>query len=389
EVGVEKKLKIIFWLSLSLSPCNSSALYNVVAFLQIFSTVTYGASIVFWYAYLPTLTRHHPIVVAARQDSNLNPKEVAAVAEHMGNAISGHGFAMGYAGGIVALVIGALILIFMGQATYNMQIAIAFGGVWWGLFTIFTISWTKPRPGPPLPAGESYLFYSWKRVFHTISQARRLAETFKFLISWFLLSDGVNTVFYIALFYAKKEVGMTNSELIIAALIIPVCAIAGVYIFNGIQRLFHVPTKTMILVVSACYCILPIWGLIGFLTPNFGLKSKGEIYAASALDGLLLGPLQSFCRVLFSELLPAGHENEFFALYEITDKGSSWLGPLVIGAINSAGYTLRTGFWWVFATLITPVFITIFVNVEKGKKEAHQFSEVEKKKASIGDGNHA
>ncbi|RUP46798.1 hypothetical protein BC936DRAFT_146513 [Jimgerdemannia flammicorona] len=190
-----------------------ASLYNVVAFLQIFSTVTYGASVVFWYAYLPTLVRHHPTVIGARADNNLSPKEFAAVGEAVSNTISGHGFAVGYAGGIVALIIGAGILIALGQDTYNMQIAIAFGGLWWGLFTLVVVFWTKPRPGPPLPAGENYWTYSWKRVAHTVGQARHLSETFKFLIAWFLLSDGVNTIFYIALFFAKKEVGMKNTEM--------------------------------------------------------------------------------------------------------------------------------------------------------------------------------
>ncbi|RUS29585.1 hypothetical protein BC938DRAFT_480479 [Jimgerdemannia flammicorona] len=173
-------------------------------------TVTYGASVVFWYAYLPTLVRHHPTVIGARADNNLSPKEFAAVGEAVSNTISGHGFAVGYAGGIVALIIGAGILIALGQDT--MQIAIAFGGLWWGLFTLVVVFWTKPRPGPPLPAGENYWTYSWKRVAHTVGQARHLSETFKFLIAWFLLSDGVNTIFYIALFFAKKEVGMKNTE---------------------------------------------------------------------------------------------------------------------------------------------------------------------------------
>ncbi|RUS21313.1 autophagy-related protein 22-like protein, partial [Jimgerdemannia flammicorona] len=236
--------------------------------------------------------------------------------------------------------------------------------------------------------GETQLKFLFSTVSHTIIQSRRLSETFKFLIAWFLLSDGVNTVFYIALFFAKKEIGMNNTEvrirtLITAALIIPVGAIVGVYAFNGLQRLFHISTKTMILIVGAGYCLLPIWGLVGFLTEDFGLKSKAEIYAASALDGLLLGAVQSFCRVLFSELLPAGHENEFFALYEITDKGSSWLGPLIVGGINSAGHTLRVGFWWVFATLVVPVVLIAFVNVEKGKREALQFSVAERKKRQV------
>ncbi|RUS23504.1 hypothetical protein BC938DRAFT_475034, partial [Jimgerdemannia flammicorona] len=87
------------------------------------STVCYGASVVFWYAYLPTLVRHHPTVLSARANRTMPPKAIAAVGEHIGNAISGHGFAVSYAGGIVALVIAAAGLFLMGQATsmYNVE----------------------------------------------------------------------------------------------------------------------------------------------------------------------------------------------------------------------------------------------------------------------------
>ena len=46
--------------------------------------------------------------------------------------------------------------------------------------------------------------------------------------------------------------------------------------------------------------------------------------------GLVLGGSQALSRSLFSQLIPEGKEGEYFGFYEISDKGTSWLGPLLV-----------------------------------------------------------
>merc|ERR1719468_908976 len=60
------------------------------------------------------------------------------------------------------------------------------------------------------------------------------------------------------------------------------------------------------------------------------MNSLTELIIVAAVFGLATGPQQSYTRSIYSSLLPKGHEAEFFGLYEITDKGTAWAGPLLV-----------------------------------------------------------
>jgi len=88
----------------------------------------------------------------------------------------------------------------------------------------------------------------------------------------------------------------------------------------------------------------------------------------------MLGASQSFSRVLYASLLPKGKESEFFSLYGITDKSSSWLGPLITGAIIEHNDT-RWGFVFPMVMMVIPIFIIWWVDVERGIKDAERFAD--------------
>ncbi|KAJ1991718.1 Autophagy protein 22 [Dimargaris cristalligena] len=351
-------------------------LYGLATALTIISNLCFGAVHVFFYAYLHTLTEHHPEVVeAARLETE---EERRAVRERVSNSISGNCFAIGYGGALIMLVVGALIVYFCNQTNYSMLISCGLSGIWWLFFTLVPALWLKRRPGPPLPEGENYLFYSFKQVGRTFRQAGKLSNTFLFLMAWFFLSDGYSTIVSVSILFVKSNLKANNIQLIIAAFIVPFSSIIGNFLFLFIQRRLKISTRNMIIIIGTLYILLPIYGILGFFTP-FGLRHIYEIYVVAVYHGLMFGAVQSFCRVLFCELLPPGHENEFFGLYEITDKGSSWIGPLVSGAISDLTGELRYAFYFLLAMLAIPVVILYFVDVEKGKKEAIAFSKRQKR----------
>lgn len=65
------------------------------------------------------------------------------------------------------------------------------------------------------------------------------------------------------------------------------------------------------------------------------------MYPLGAVFGIVIGGLSSYCRALFGELIPPGSEAAFYALYAITDKGSSVFGPAIVGAITDAYGEIR------------------------------------------------
>jgi len=264
-----------------------------------------------------------------------------------------------------------MIFLLGSEKTYSLQIATAFVGLWWLAFLYYPIRYIKSRPGPPLPPGSNFLTYSWINVFRTFKRMKYLMEAFKFLLGWFLISDAVNTLISIAVLFGISTLHISKIELLIAATLSPFAAIFGTYLWLFIKRKFRLSTRTMVMIVCTLYAVVPAYGLLGFVA-DVGLKHSWEIWVVIIWHGLMIGALQSFCRVLFSELLPRGQESEFFGLYEITDKGSSWIGGLLAAAIGDATHDLRNSFWLLLAMFLIPVCILWFVDPVKGKKDADE-----------------
>ena len=102
---------------------------------------------------------------------------------------------------------------------------------------------------------------------------------------------------------------------------------------------------------------------------TLGLQQQWEMYPLGAVYGLVLGGLSSYCRSLFGELIPPGSEAAFYALYAITDKGSSVFGPAIVAAITDATGDIRPAFWFLALLIGTPIPLMFLVDVDRGKRE--------------------
>jgi UMF1 family MFS transporter len=138
----------------------------------------------------------------------------------------------------------------------------------------------------------------------------------------------------------------------------------------------------MIMIVVSMQILLPLYAILGLVAP-FGLVHQWELWLVAIYHGMLLGAMQSFSRVFYSEMLPKGRyvctflnfrESEFFSLYALTDKGASWIGPLVVGAITDSTHEIRYSFFFLLASMIVALFIISTVNPEKGRNEAADLS---------------
>ena len=215
-------------------------------------------------------------------------------------------------------------------------------------------------------------------VWATLKRAKELSQLFLFLGAWFIYSDAFSTLVNIAILFSQSELGAPLELLLIATIIFPIAAGMGNYFWLGVQKKFKFSTKAMICIQCGFYGLIPLYGLIGFFVPEgsiIGLSNKYELPFVAFLHGFMLAATLSSCRVLFSELLPKGHEGEFFGLYEITDKGSSWVGPLIVALITQWTGSLRYSFLFIFSSFLIPMWMFSMVDVLKGKEQAHNYHE--------------
>ena len=416
----------------------SKSIYLLGAFLAIISNTSFGASFVLLNSFLPLLVRHHPSIVSPPDDrtpdlaatgSESQPLEDSTQLEAdadraydstaallprnsdeegfpisrvrtreeqtsqeltLSTQISARGIGIGYIAALFLQCVAIFILIKMKNTTWSQRVVLCVIGVWWAVFTIPAAMWLRPRPGPALPsslgakgarAWISYTVYAWKSLFRTARLAGRLVDIVLFLGGWFLLSDAIATTSSTAILFAKTQLHMEPWALGLINVISTATGIVGAFSWALISRRFKLQAHQTILVCIALFELIPIYGLMGYLpfVKNwgvFGLQQPWEMYPLAAIYGFVLGGLGGYCRSLYGELIPPGSEAAFYALYAITDKGSSVFGPAIVGTIIDASGEIRPAFWFLAALVGLPAPLIWFINVDRGKREGEKLAEI-------------
>lgn len=401
--------------------------YLLGALLTVISNTSFGASFVLLNSFLPLMVRNHPEVMdtyaqpeapilsdPAQEDdleeamvnstSGLLPPDdrpsrygLKRVATHeeitskelqLSTRISSFGIGIGYSAALFVQCVSIVILLAMKNTTWSQRVVLFMVGTWWSVFTIPSAMWLRPRPGPPLtvrgqkngPSWWTYFKYSWKSLFRTIQVARRLLDIMLFLGGWFLLSDAIATTSSTAVLFAKTQLHMKPWALGMINVISTMSGIFGAFGWSWISRAFNLKPHQTILVCIALFELIPIYGLMGYLPfiqrwGVMGLQQPWEMYPLAAVYGLVMGGLSSYCRSLFGELIPPGSEAAFYALYAITDKGSSVFGPAIVGAIIDKTGSIRPAFWFLAALVGFPAPLIWLINVERGKAEGERLAE--------------
>ncbi|KAL8674009.1 MAG: hypothetical protein Q9168_001594 [Polycauliona sp. 1 TL-2023] len=394
-------------------------IYLLGGLLAIVSNVCFGASFVLLNSFLPLLVRHHPSVPSSpgaswHNDNSGNPNDddrnmddsTAALLQDsaedhlrldkskrisphllLSTRISSYGIGIGYiAAVIVQLIAVAIILVtrrISDSTTVALRIVLLFIGLWWLAFTIPAALWLRPRPGPPIPFSSKgkqrrdwagYISYAWGSLWKTIKRVRHLKDIAFFLAAWFLLSDAIATVSGTAVLFGKTELGMAPAQLAMINVVVTLLGITGAFAWGRIsQALAMPPTRTIV----ACICIfelIPLYALLGYIPAvrrlgMFGLQQPWEMYLLGGVYGLVLGGLSSYCRSVFGALIPHGSEAAFYALYAITDKGSSIFGPAVVGAITDRYGNIRPAFIFLAILIFLPLPLMLMVDVDRGKRD--------------------
>eukprot|EP00484_Ammonia_sp_Unknown_P027423 CAMPEP_0197030608 /NCGR_PEP_ID=MMETSP1384-20130603/9811_1 /TAXON_ID=29189 /ORGANISM="Ammonia sp." /LENGTH=904 /DNA_ID=CAMNT_0042459993 /DNA_START=23 /DNA_END=2737 /DNA_ORIENTATION=+ len=251
--------------------------------------------------------------------------------------------------------------------------------IWWNGFQFLCFRYFQRRDGPPLPAGSSPLTFGTKQFWNSLKTATTYPNMFRYLIAWFCFSDGLNTLSTAAVIFATTELGMNSAEAAILILEALIFGSFGGVVFLWIQRKFRWDAKHMLLIHITTFALLSVYSMFG-LIPGcpFGLVTKTEIWIYVFFYGMNWGSIQSYARSVFAYLVPVGRESQMFALYEITDKGSSWMGPMFVGLITNVA-SIRWGMFYVALFFLVSVPLLVFgVNLVEGMKEAGRWQLIDK-----------
>ncbi|CAK1365903.1 unnamed protein product [Cercospora beticola] len=401
--------------------------YLLGSIWAIIGNVCFGASFVLLNSFLPLLVRWHPSVrpTSRRQineqdwahereyseDNCQRPADSSEILDsttsllptdghtepyppsqstpspqmQLSTKVSSYGIGIGYLAAVIVQILSVFLLASMGGDLFSLRLVLFMIGTWWLCFTIPAAFLMRPRPGPPLSkeaAGRSwtgYITYSWRNLYKTMLRARRLKDVLLFLAAWFMISDAIATVSGTAILFAKTTLGMESTALAMINVIVTISGIFGAFTWSKVSRMMQLKPSQTILTCICLFEIIPLYGLLGYIPAiqrygSFGLQQQWEMYPLGAVYGLVLGGLSSYCRSLYGELIPPGSEAAFYALYAITDKGSSVFGPAIVGAITDATGDIRPAFWFLAVLIGLPIPLMFLVNVERGKREGEKLA---------------
>ncbi|KAJ5081084.1 Major facilitator superfamily domain general substrate transporter [Penicillium angulare] len=332
-------------------------------------------------------------------DEDLKSKPQSSAPElQLSTKISSKGIGLGYSAAVFVQVLSIILLVTLNKtklaetsATLPMRFVLLLVGIWWCAFTFVTRRWLRTRPGPPLdtsshPGGSRWrvwlrlIGFAWKSLWRTITVAVKLREVVIFLVAWFLLSDAMATVSGTAILFARTELKMSTVSIALLSITVTVSGMTGAFLWPHVSRKLGLKSNQTIIVCIALFELIPLYGMLAYIpfVKNWGvigLQQPWEIFPLGIVHGLVSGGLASYCRSFFGLMIPPGSEAAFYALYAATDKGSSFIGPAVVGVLIDATGQVRSGFFFIAIIIVLPIPLVWMVNADKGRREALAMAE--------------
>jgi UMF1 family MFS transporter len=284
----------------------------------ILASIGFWASLVFYNAYLPEVA--HP----EQQDR-----------------ASASGFIYGYIGSIVLLIINLLMIQkptwFGITASMASRISFVLVGFWWIGFAQITFR-RLPNDIYNKKPKEDYIWRGFRELKVVAKEVMNYPTLKRFLISFFLLSIGVQTIILMAAIFGSSELGLPAMNLIITILLVQVVAIVGAFVFSRLSEKWGNIKALKVTIVT--------WMLVcftAFLLDKDQENVEYYFYGLGVLLGFVQGAIQSLTRSTYSKLLPDTEDHAtYFSFYDVTEKIAIVLGTFVYGLL----YAITDSMQW-------------------------------------------
>lgn len=311
--------------------------------LFLIANVSFGASIVIYNSFLP---------------------EIAPPEER--DSVSSRGWATGYMGG--GLLLALNLILYSGAARFGIteafavRVSLSSAGVWWAIFTVPSLLALRNRGvARAIPPGRSLLGTAAHQLAHTARDVRCYRQTMVFLCAYLLYNDAIQAVIAVSTQFASDYLKMPVSQLTQAVLMVQFVGIFGATGFNALARAINAKRAVVVSLVIWTTLLVYIYAL---------LRTPAQYFFAAGVAGLVMGGSQALSRSLYAQLIPHGKEAEYFSVYEISDKGTSWLCPALFGLALQFTGSYRLAILSLVIFFVAGLLVLLQVDVGQGEKDA-------------------
>lgn len=281
--------------------------------------------------------------------------------------VSARGFALGYLGGGILLVLNVLWIRWphafgMPGADFAFRASFLSVAAWWAGFSI---PFFRRVPEPPVVrrpgAARAPLAEGFRRLSGTFHHIRRYRQLGLFLLAYWVYTDGIGTIFRMATAYGD-EIGIELNDMITALILIQATAIPFTFLFGRLAR-----------VIGAKRSILTSLVVYGAVSVSaYFMRTAFHFYILALAVATVQGGSQALSRSLFGRMVPRHRTAEFFGFYSTSSKFAGVFGPLVFGLISQAAGGSRLSILSVIAFFIVGAALLARVDVEEGIRAAER-----------------
>ncbi len=281
--------------------------------------------------------------------------------------VSTRGYALGYVGGGILLVINVLWFMqpdsfFMPDGGFALRASFFSVAVWWAIFSI-PLFRNVPEPPVVQVADEQVNVVSagFKRLAHTFRQITRYRQLLIFLIAFWIYNDGIGTIIKMATAYGD-EIGIDLTDMVIALIITQFVGIPFSFGFGWLAR--RLGTKRSILLALVVYTLISIAG--------YFMTTSTHFYILAFAVGMVQGGSQALSRSLYGAMVPKSQSAEFFGFFSTSSKFAGILGPLIFAVVSQIAGGSRLSIISLIVFFIVGGLILTQVDVEEGIRVARQ-----------------
>jgi UMF1 family MFS transporter len=282
------------------------------------------------------------------------------------NRISAFGFACGYIGGGLALLLAMLVLTFgdgwgIGKV-WQLRAGFLILGLWWGGFSIPAMIWLRDR-GPPRAAHMGIAIaarQAWQEIRGTLRNIRHYRWLVLFLLGYLFYNDCVQTVITQASLFAEKDLGFLPADLLKLVLMIQFVALCGSLPLGWLADRYGAKPALMLCLAVWATLIMAAW----FVT------TQAHFWLLGVGVGLVLGGTQAVSRGIMATLTPREKSAEFFGFFNLSSKATSFLGPLIFGGVFLLTGEYRAAIASLLLLLFVGWWLVSRVNLEQGRLDA-------------------
>jgi UMF1 family MFS transporter len=281
--------------------------------------------------------------------------------------VSTRGYALGYLGGGVLLVVNVLWymqpdLFFMPNVGFALRAAFFSVAVWWAVFSI-PLFRNVPEPVimRDVDMPENPIVAGFTKLGATLRKITRYKQLLVFLIAFWIYNDGIGTIIKMATAYGD-EIGIGLTDMTIALIITQFVGIPFSFAFGALAR--RLGTKRSILLALGVYVLISIAG--------FFMQTALHFYILAFMVGTVQGGSQALSRSLYGTMVPRNQSAEFFGFFSTSSKFAGIFGPLLFGLVSQIAGASRLSILSVILFFIVGGLVLTRVDVDEGRRVARQ-----------------